>query len=232
MLHLGVGEVHDGPLVSFLLQRALQERREEEELDEARRELRALLAVPAPRQSAEQVGRYRACMAVIAAAHKSKRKKRRKKKTPRFSSLSLHCGARRRQRQRHVSGSPGDVLLRAVFPSVVVRPEVPCIMAGMDLKDSCSGLFKAGIDGYDAPRALFPSLVGRPRMLGILAGMDHKDSCSGMYNAGIAGDSEPRAVFQAHDAPHHGRHAPEGPRRRGICLRPLVSGSHLFELFA
>ena len=46
-MHLGVGDMHDGPLVSFLLQRALQERREEEEeLDEARRELRALLAVP------------------------------------------------------------------------------------------------------------------------------------------------------------------------------------------
>ena len=38
LLHLGVGEVHDGPLVSFLLQRALLERREEEELDEARRD--------------------------------------------------------------------------------------------------------------------------------------------------------------------------------------------------
>ena len=52
LLHLGVGEVHDGPLVSFLLQRVFQERRDEEEkeLDEARRELRALLAVPAPRR--------------------------------------------------------------------------------------------------------------------------------------------------------------------------------------
>ena len=30
-MHLGVSEVHDGPLVSFLLQRALLERREEEE---------------------------------------------------------------------------------------------------------------------------------------------------------------------------------------------------------
>ena len=72
---------------------------------------------------------------------------------------------------------------------------MPCIMAGMDLKDRCSGMFKAGIDGDDAPRAVFPSLVGRPRMLGILAGMDQKDSCNGMYDAGVAVGSEPRAVF-------------------------------------
>ena len=108
LVHLGVGEVHDGPLVSFLLQRALQKRREEEELDEARRELRALLAVPAPRRSAEQVERNRACMVVTAAAHKRKRKKSRKKKTPRTSSLSLRCRARRRQRQLL---DPGWVLL-------------------------------------------------------------------------------------------------------------------------
>ena len=50
-------------------------------------------------------------------------------------------------------------------------------------------------------------------MLGILAGMDQKDSCSGTDNAGVTGDSAPRAVSslrQAHDARHHGRHAPEG----------------------
>ena len=49
-------------------------------------------------------------------------------------------------------------------------------------------------------------------MLGILAGMDHKNSCSGMFEAGFAGDSAPCAVSslrQAHDAPHHGRLAPE-----------------------
>ena len=82
-------------------------------------------------------------------------------------------------------------------------------MAGMDQKDRCSGMYKAGIAGFDAPRAVFVSLVGRPRMLC----MDQKDSCSGMDKAGIAGDSAPRAVSslrQAHDAWHRGRHAPEG----------------------
>ena len=137
-------------------QRALQERREEEEeeLDEARRELRALLAVPAPRRSAVQVERHRACMAMIAAAHKRKRKKRRKKKTPRTSSLSLHCRARRRLRQWHVQGwsfwccssrcvpvvgiGSGvcwlvllvTIHLRAVFPSIVLALSVAIPVLG------------------------------------------------------------------------------------------------------
>ena len=132
-----------------------------------------------------------------------KRKKRRKRRTPRTSSRSLCGRARRRQRQWHVSGSPGFVLLRAVFPSVVVRPEMPCIMAGMDLKDRCSGICKAGIDGDNAPRAVFSSLVGRPRMLVFLADMDQEDSSlralvvipgSGMCTAGFTGYAAPRAV--------------------------------------
>ena len=60
-----------------------------------------------------------------------RRKKRRKRRTPRTSSRSLCARARRRQRQWHVSGFPGDVSPRAVFPSVVVWPEMPCIMACM-----------------------------------------------------------------------------------------------------
>ena len=67
--------------------------------------------------------------------------------------------------------------------------------AGMDQKDRCSGLFKAGIGGYDAPRAVFPSLVCRPRMLCILAGTDLKYSCSGMYKAVFFWCSAPRAVL-------------------------------------
>ena len=75
---------------------------------------------------------------------------------------------------------------------------MPCIMAGMDLKDRCSGLFKAGFVGYDALRVVFPSLVGRPRVLGILAGTDEKDSYALFPGkAGIACDNEPRAVFSS-----------------------------------
>ena len=36
---------------------------------------------------------------------------------------------------------------------------MPCIMAGLDQKDCCSGLYKAGFAGYDTPRAVFPSIV-------------------------------------------------------------------------
>ena len=126
---------------------------------------------------------------------KRKRKKRRKRRTPRTSSRSLCARARLRQRQWHVSGSPGDVLLRAVFPSVVVRPEMPCIMAGMDLKDRFSGMIKAGIDGYVAPRAVFLSLVCRPRMLSILAGMDQKDSCRELFLRLLVSGSHLCGVF-------------------------------------
>ena len=64
---------------------------------------------------------------------KRKRKKRKKRRLPRFSSRSLRGRAHRRQRQWHAlySGFPGDVPLRAVFPSVVFRPEMPGILAGM-----------------------------------------------------------------------------------------------------
>ena len=64
LLHLGVGEVHDGTLVSFLLQRALQERREEEE--------RRML------EEQEKLNFLRA----VAQVAKRKRKKRRKRRTP------------------------------------------------------------------------------------------------------------------------------------------------------
>ena len=119
---------------------------------------------------------------------KRKRKKKRKKKLPRASSHSSSGRARRRQRQYHTlfAGDRGVVLLHAVFPTIVDRPEMPCIMAGMVQKDRCRGLYIAGIAGYDAPRTVFVFL---------LAGLDQKDGCSGMDSAGIAGDSAPRAVF-------------------------------------
>ena len=45
------------------------------------------------------------------------------------------------------------------------------IMAGIDQKDSCSGMYKAGIAGDTSPRDVFVSLVRRPMMLGIMAGL-------------------------------------------------------------
>ena len=87
-------------------------------------------------------------------ASKRKRKKKRKKKLPRASSHSSSGRARCRQRQCHtlLAGDRGVVLLHAVFPTIVDRPEMPCIMAGMVQKDRCRGLCIAGIAGYDAPR--------------------------------------------------------------------------------
>ena len=115
-------------------------------------------------------------------------KKRKKKKLPR--GRVSRGRARRRQRQWRVSGFPGDVLLHAVFPSFVDRPEMPCIMAGMDLKDCCCGMFNAGFAAGNALRAVF-----RPRMLVILASMDQEDSFSSMCKAGLACYDAPRAVF-------------------------------------
>ena len=73
---------------------------------------------------------------------KRNRKKRRKKKTPKTSSSRGR--ARRRQRQWHTvnAGDRGVVLLHAVFPSIVDRPEMPCTMAGMVQKDGCSGVYR------------------------------------------------------------------------------------------
>ena len=53
---------------------------------------------------------------------------------------------------------------RAVFPVVVYRPEMLCIMADMDQKDSLalfsgSGMCKVGFTGDSAPRAVFLSLL-------------------------------------------------------------------------
>ena len=88
-----------------------------------------------------------------------------------------------------------------MFPSGVAKPRMLCTLAGMDQKDCCSGMYKAGIDGDIALHAVFSSLVGKLRMLVILAGMDQEDSLlldgSGMCKAGIAGYDAPRAVFSS-----------------------------------
>ena len=79
---------------------------------------------------------------ILLPPRRRKRKKRRKKKLPRTSSNSSCGRVRRRQRQRHArnAGFPGDVTIRAVFPSVVVRPEIIGIMAVMDQKQLLASL--------------------------------------------------------------------------------------------
>ena len=70
----------------------------------------------------------------------------------------------------------------SVFPLVVDRPEMPCIVAGVYQMDSSSlvvvhgtGTCNAGLAGYDTCRVMFPSGVARPWMLCIMADMDQKD---------------------------------------------------------
>ena len=133
------GMMHDDATVQYLLKQSLLARQaeldrrkkrveeeeekakeKEEELEQARRELRTLLAVPAPRRTAEQETRVRACRSVLGAAYKRKRKKRRKKKTPRASSHPSLRRAHCQQRQRYVlAGFAGYDTPRAVFPSIV-----------------------------------------------------------------------------------------------------------------
>ena len=137
---------------------------------------------------------------------RKRKKRKKKKKLPKASSRSSCRRARRRQRQWHsrFAGLPGDVLHRAVFPSVVVWPEMLGIMAVLNQKDSTtlvvnhgSGMCRVGFTGHDAPRVTFPSGVARPKMPSIMAGMDKKDRCSGIYKTGIDGDNAPCAVFSS-----------------------------------
>ena len=137
------GEAVDDRSLRFLLGRSLAETKEEEEkkakekeeeLDQARRELRTLLAVPEPRRTAEQETQVRACRSVLGAAYKRKRKKRRKKKTPRSSSHPSLRRAHRRQRQWYVlAGFLGDDSPRAVFPSIVCGDSTGAVLGQGDM---------------------------------------------------------------------------------------------------
>ena len=101
-----------------------------------------------------------ACRPPSSAGKRRKRKKRRKKKTPETSSSRGR--ARRRQRQWHTlyAGDRGVVFLHAVVPSVVVRPLMLGIMAGMHQKDRYAVTPSTGwFPWFDAPRALFPRAV-------------------------------------------------------------------------
>ena len=43
---------------------------------------------------------------------------------------------------------------RVMFPSGVARPKMLRILAGMDQKDRCSGIYMVGFAGDNAPRAV------------------------------------------------------------------------------
>ena len=202
-MHLGVGEVHDGPLVSFLLQRALLERRKEEELEvlqRKRHELVALLDVPRERRTPDQHSRVQALTREVYAS-KRKRKKRRKRRLPLLSprlvvdSDSCICRA----------GFPGSVLTRCLL-RFFGRPKLPGIIDGMDKMDcihrapavvSGSGVCRCGFASF-VPRAVFLHVVMRPKMLRIMAVWLRSTVSQLVFVsilAGFARDAAPRAVF-------------------------------------
>ena len=73
---------------------------------------------------------------------------------------------------------------RFVFPSIVVRPKMRCIMAGMLQKDRYVAMlfvefFQWHVQGwycwFFSPRDVFLFVVFRPQMLGIMSSMIQKD---------------------------------------------------------
>ena len=92
------------------------------------------------------------------AGKRRKRKKRRKRRLPRSPRPLLLGRTRRRQRQWSAcnAGFTGYDAPRVMSP-MMLR-----ILAGMDQKDRCSGIYMAGIACGNAPFAVFSSLVRRP----------------------------------------------------------------------
>ena len=204
---LAGGDGADRTALSFLVRRAVEDRkREEEEKEkekarkkkEAQEEADLELAKRDPwwAQHLADMKAMEERRNKASSSSKRKRKKRRKRRTPRTSSLPRR--ARRRQRQWY----------------------------------ACN----AGFTGDDVPRVMFPSGVVWPTMLRIMAGMVQKDSCSGMARLVLLMTVHFVLCFlpslQALDARHHGRYGPVGlvcwflPMSLALCssccLRPKM----------
>ena len=148
---LAGGDGVDGTALSFLVRRAVEDRKrekEEKEKEKARKKKVAQekadleLAKRDPwwaqhlaDMKAMEERRYKA-----SSSSKRKRKKRRKRRTPRTSSLPGRARRRLRQWSACSAGFTGDDVPRVMFPSGVARPKMLCIMAGMVQMDSCSGM--------------------------------------------------------------------------------------------
>ena len=106
----------------------------------------------------------------VASSSQRRRKKRKKMKKKAPKTSSSRCRARRLHRQWHGPGwLAGCDALRVLLPSVVVRPKMLGIMAGMDQKDngalivdSGSGMCKARFPGF-SPHFVFLLLSAGPR---------------------------------------------------------------------
>ena len=117
-------------------------------------EMEVLFAVPLQLRTPAQRAWLRELVIASSQARRRKRKKRRKRRTPRTSSLPSR--ARRRQRQWSAcnAGFTGYDVPRVMFPFGVAWPMMLRILAGMDQKDRCSGIYMAGIACGNAPRAV------------------------------------------------------------------------------
>ena len=134
----------DGTTVSFLLAEnlKLQKKVEEEEKERRRKRLEAgdreEISLAVHEEAAAALERAR--LLLVQAGKRRKRKKRRKRRTPRTSSIPGRTRRRQRQWFACSAGFTGDDVPRVMFPSGVVRPKMPRIMASLVQKDSCSGM--------------------------------------------------------------------------------------------
>ena len=216
-MSLAGGDATDDATVTFLLSAALSEKKKEKEEEERRKreeELREEERKKLERRRAKalkgwdeealwQLNRRIQAGSTLSSAEyaawyfwdggvsssssasglvkRRKRKKKRKKRLPRTRCLRR--------------GFTGDYAPRVMFPSGVARPKMLRILAGMDQKDCCSGICKAGFPGYITPRAV---LWGMARL--VLLVTVHLALCF-------------LPCLQARDARHHGRYGPEGISR-------------------
>ena len=182
---LAGGDGVDGTALSFLVQRAVEDRKrekEEKEKEKARKKKEAqekadLELAKRDRWWAQHLADMKAMEErrnKASSSSKRKRKKRRKRRMPRTSSLPGRARRRLRQWFACSAGFTGDGVPRVMFPSGVVRPKMLCIMAGMVQKDSCSGIARL-----------------------VLLMTVHLVLCF-------------LPSLQARDARHHGQHGPEG----------------------
>ena len=253
--------MHDDATVQYLLKQSLlarqaeldrrkrrveeeekkaKEKEEEKELEQARRELRTLLAVPAPRRTAEQETRVRACRSVLGAAYKRKRKKRRKKKTPllplpilRFAALIVDNG----------SGMCWLVLLVTILLVLCFRllsmpfaiPQVQFLVKVICPLLSCLVVLVRQCRELWILRSCSPSLaVNIPFRAanadphGPVCSADNGDSTVAAYFGGRCSCCRVVQILGCCRGEAIG--APTVAARREICgfLRPFVFGSHLF----
>ena len=159
---LAGGDEVDATTVSHLL-KAEEERKVQERKERVMRDIHRKIHANEAVSEAEWAA-WRAWHGISSSSsggQKRKRKKRRKRRTPRTSSLPGRARRRQRQWSACYAGFTGYDAPRVMFPFSVARPKMLRVLAVMDQKDRCSGIYMAGIAGDNAPRAVFSRHLGR-----------------------------------------------------------------------